>query len=78
MSDVREPGKNRQHQLANTVGLPMCQALVEYDQGNYGKTVELLKPLRYRFTDIGGSDAQVGSFRYVSYTVNEPFYSEVI
>ncbi|XP_062860852.1 tetratricopeptide repeat protein 38 isoform X1 [Trichomycterus rosablanca] len=55
---AKEPGENHQHQLANTIGLPMCQALVEYDQGNYSKTVELLKPLRYSFTDIGGSDAQ--------------------
>ncbi|XP_066541751.1 tetratricopeptide repeat protein 38 isoform X2 [Hoplias malabaricus] len=55
---AKEPGENYQHQIAETVGLPMCQALVEYDQGNYSKTVELLKPLRYRINTIGGSDAQ--------------------
>ncbi|XP_076841851.1 tetratricopeptide repeat protein 38 [Brachyhypopomus gauderio] len=55
---AREPGENKQLQLATTVGLPMCQAVVEYGQGNYSKTVELLKPLRYRFVEIGGSDAQ--------------------
>lgn len=37
----------------------MCQALVEYDQGNYSRAVELLHPVRYRVTEIGGSDAQV-------------------
>ncbi|KAK3569802.1 hypothetical protein QTP86_004608 [Hemibagrus guttatus] len=55
---AKNPEENHQHQLASTIGLPMCQAMVEYDEGNYSKTVELLKPLRYRFTQIGGSDAQ--------------------
>ncbi|TSK38468.1 Tetratricopeptide repeat protein 38 [Bagarius yarrelli] len=55
---AKEPKENHQHQLANTIGLSMCQAMVEYDKGNYSETVELLKPLRYRFTQIGGSDAQ--------------------
>lgn len=57
----REPGDNQQLQLAETVGVPMCQAMMEYDQGNYNRAVELLYPLRYRMVDIGGSDAQVGS-----------------
>lgn len=39
----------------------MCQAMIEYDQGNYNRAVELLYPLRYRVVDIGGSDAQVRS-----------------
>uniref|UniRef100_A0A7N8WPX8 Tetratricopeptide repeat protein 38 n=1 Tax=Mastacembelus armatus TaxID=205130 RepID=A0A7N8WPX8_9TELE len=56
---AKEPGDNQQHQLAGTVGVPMCQAMIQYDQGNYGETVELLHPLRYRIVDIGGSDAQV-------------------
>ena len=37
----------------------MCQAMMEYNQGNYNHSVELLYPLRYRIVDIGGSDAQV-------------------
>ncbi|KAJ8391968.1 hypothetical protein AAFF_G00082780 [Aldrovandia affinis] len=52
------PGENYQHQLAKGVGLPMCQALLAYDQGDFGTAVELLRPIRYRFTEIGGSDAQ--------------------
>uniref|UniRef100_A0A3Q3KC20 Tetratricopeptide repeat protein 38 n=1 Tax=Monopterus albus TaxID=43700 RepID=A0A3Q3KC20_MONAL len=55
---AKEPGDNQQHQLAGTIGIPMCQAMMEYDQGNYSQTVELLYPLRYRMVDIGGSDAQ--------------------
>ncbi|KAG7454285.1 hypothetical protein MATL_G00258000 [Megalops atlanticus] len=55
---VEAPRENHQHQLARVVGLPMCQALLEYDQGNFSKAVELLQPIRYRFREIGGSDAQ--------------------
>ncbi|XP_034734297.1 tetratricopeptide repeat protein 38 isoform X2 [Etheostoma cragini] len=58
---AKVPGDNRQHQLAGTIGVPMCQAIMEYDQGNYNRTVELLYPLRYRVVDIGGSDAQMSS-----------------
>ncbi|XP_071382506.1 tetratricopeptide repeat protein 38 isoform X2 [Centroberyx affinis] len=55
---AKEPGDNYQHQLAETIGVPMCQALVEYDQGNYSGAVELLHPVRYHMTEMGGSDAQ--------------------
>lgn len=55
----REPGDNQQHQLAGTIGVPMCQAMMEYNQGNYSRSVELLYPLRYRMVGVGGSDAQV-------------------
>lgn len=53
-----DPEDNYQHQLAGALGLPMCQALLEYDQGNHARAVELLLPLRYRIQAIGGSDAQ--------------------
>ncbi|KAJ8374236.1 hypothetical protein SKAU_G00048160 [Synaphobranchus kaupii] len=52
------PGENFEHQLARGVGMPMCQAMVAYDRGDFGAAVDLLRPLRYRFSEIGGSDAQ--------------------
>lgn len=55
---AKEPGDNQQHQLAGTIGVPMCQAMMEYNQGNYSRSVELLYPLRYRMVGVGGSDAQ--------------------
>uniref|UniRef100_A0A671YTU7 Tetratricopeptide repeat domain 38 n=1 Tax=Sparus aurata TaxID=8175 RepID=A0A671YTU7_SPAAU len=55
---AKEPGDNQQHQLAGTVGVPICQAMMEYNKGNYNGAVELLYPLRYHMVDIGGSDAQ--------------------
>lgn len=41
----------------------MVEAMTEYDQGNYNRTVELLYPLRYRLVEMGGSDAQVRSLK---------------
>lgn len=61
LSFCREPGDNHQHKMAQTIGIPMCQALMEYDEGNFNQAFELLYPLRYQMVDIGGSDAQVKS-----------------
>lgn len=55
----REPGDNQQHQVAGSVAIPMCQAMMAYDQGNYSQAFDLLYPLRYHMVGIGGSDAQV-------------------
>ncbi|XP_014341209.1 tetratricopeptide repeat protein 38 [Latimeria chalumnae] len=55
---ISEPGENYQHSLGQKLGLPLCQALVEFENGNYEKTVEILHPLRYQIVQIGGSDAQ--------------------
>ncbi|CAK6960145.1 tetratricopeptide repeat protein 38 [Scomber scombrus] len=55
---AKEPADNQQHQLAGALGVPMCQAMMEYNQGNYSRSVELLYPLRYRMVGVGGSDAQ--------------------
>lgn len=56
----RAPGENHQHLLARDVGLPLCQALVEAENGNPDRVLELLLPIRYRIVQIGGSNAQVG------------------
>ncbi|XP_077372697.1 tetratricopeptide repeat protein 38 isoform X1 [Festucalex cinctus] len=55
---AKTPGDNTQHKMAGPIGVPMCQAFMEYDEGNYHQTVELLYPLRYNMVQIGGSDAQ--------------------
>lgn len=55
---AKNPGENEHHQLAKTVGMPVCQAMTEYDQGNYSQAMELLYPLRYSLVKMGGSDAQ--------------------
>ncbi|KAF6122382.1 tetratricopeptide repeat domain 38 [Phyllostomus discolor] len=59
LQDVSEsPGENCQHLLARDVGLPLCRALVEAENGNPDRVVELLLPIRYRVVQIGGSNAQ--------------------
>lgn len=58
-STCRSPGENCQHLLARDVGLPLCQALVEVENGNPNRAVELLLPIRYRIVQVGGSNAQV-------------------
>nr|XP_057943253.1 tetratricopeptide repeat protein 38 isoform X1 [Doryrhamphus excisus] len=55
---AKTPGDNYQHELAGPVGVPVCQALMEYQGGNYGQAVELMYPVRYRMVEMGGSDAQ--------------------
>lgn len=55
---AKDPAENRQLQIAERVGLPMCQALLEFEQRNYRQAVELLKPIKQSFVEIGGSDAQ--------------------
>ncbi|XP_061773863.1 tetratricopeptide repeat protein 38 isoform X1 [Nerophis ophidion] len=55
---AKTPGDNYQHELAGPLGVPMCQALMEYEGGNYAQTVELMYPLRYSMVKMGGSDAQ--------------------
>ncbi|XP_051016106.1 tetratricopeptide repeat protein 38-like [Acomys russatus] len=54
----KSPGENCQHKLAQDVGLPLCQALVEAENGNPDRVLELLLPIRYRIVKIGGSTAQ--------------------
>ncbi|CAM4464708.1 unnamed protein product [Caretta caretta] len=56
---AKAPGEDHELGLAPKLGLPLCQALVEFDNGNYDKTVELLYPVRYKLLQIGGSNAQI-------------------
>ncbi|XP_056373391.1 tetratricopeptide repeat protein 38 [Hyla sarda] len=62
---TKSPGENYQHSLIRDIGLPLCQALVEFDSGNYDKVVELMTPIRYKIVDIGGSHAQRDLFNQV-------------
>uniref|UniRef100_A0A9J8A698 Tetratricopeptide repeat protein 38 n=1 Tax=Cyprinus carpio carpio TaxID=630221 RepID=A0A9J8A698_CYPCA len=74
---AKDPAENHQLQIAERVGLPMCQALLEYDQGNYSQAVELLKPIKDRVVEIGGSDAQrdVFSQLLIHAAMNEKWFS---
>ncbi|XP_060695402.1 tetratricopeptide repeat protein 38 [Hemiscyllium ocellatum] len=54
----KTPGENYQYQIGKELGLPICQAIAEFANGNYSRTVDLLNPVRYRIQNIGGSNAQ--------------------
>uniref|UniRef100_A0A803XZI2 Tetratricopeptide repeat protein 38 n=1 Tax=Meleagris gallopavo TaxID=9103 RepID=A0A803XZI2_MELGA len=55
---AREPGKDHELSLAPSVGLPLLQALVEFENGNCDNAVDLLYPIRYQLIQLGGSNAQ--------------------
>ncbi|XP_019617880.1 PREDICTED: tetratricopeptide repeat protein 38-like [Branchiostoma belcheri] len=58
---VSEEGS--QSVVAKEVGVPVCEALVAYDEGDYARAVDLMAPVRYRIGSIGGSKAQMDVFR---------------
>ncbi len=41
------------------VGLPLMEAMQQYEEGNYEAAVNLAYPVRYNIPKLGGSDAQV-------------------
>ncbi|CAH3141306.1 unnamed protein product [Pocillopora meandrina] len=45
-------------EISREVGLPICEAFVEADKGNFDKAVTILKPLRYKVDLVGSSRAQ--------------------
>lgn len=55
---AKDPGEDHELSLAPSVGLPLCQALVEFENGNCDKAVDLLYPIRYQLIHLGGSNAQ--------------------
>ncbi|XP_019371489.1 PREDICTED: tetratricopeptide repeat protein 38-like isoform X1 [Gavialis gangeticus] len=59
---AKNPGEDYELGLVPNLGLPLCQAFVEFDSGNYDKAVELLYPIRYQIPQIGGSNAQKDIF----------------
>uniref|UniRef100_T1IQF3 Innexin n=1 Tax=Strigamia maritima TaxID=126957 RepID=T1IQF3_STRMM len=44
--------------LSRNLGLPICDAIVAFNSGDYDKVVDLLYPLKYKIVEIGGSNAQ--------------------
>lgn len=45
-------------EISRDVGVPVCEAFVEADKGNFDKAVQILKPIRYKVDLLGGSKAQ--------------------
>ncbi|XP_075458837.1 tetratricopeptide repeat protein 38 isoform X2 [Ascaphus truei] len=62
---AKSPGDNHEHAMIGHLGFPLCQALIEFDNGNYDKAVDLIHPIRYQIPRIGGSNAQRDLFNQV-------------
>ncbi len=44
--------------MTREIGLPVCQAILEFERGHFAKVVALLYPIRRRIHEFGGSHAQ--------------------
>eukprot|EP00753_Platysulcus_tardus_P008850 PLAT1668.1.p1 GENE.PLAT1668.1~~PLAT1668.1.p1 ORF type:complete len:169 (-),score=35.12 PLAT1668.1:40-525(-) len=44
--------------VATALGIPVCEALFAYKQGEFARAVDLLLPLRKHMQALGGSDVQ--------------------
>ena len=47
-----------QSEVMRTVGTALCEALARYREGDYGRVVDVLYPVRYGIKAIGGSHVQ--------------------
>ena len=54
--------------MSREIGVPGCEGLAAFGQGEYAKTIELLMPLRGKANRFGGSHAQRDMF---SWTLTE-------
>ncbi|XP_033120714.1 tetratricopeptide repeat protein 38-like [Anneissia japonica] len=63
-----------QRDVMKEVGLPVCEALVAYENGDYAEAVDLLNPVRYKFVNMGGSNAQRDEFQQllIHAAINSP------
>lgn len=61
LASLHEFSKTPENFAATTMEsttIPVCQALLDFSQDNYGTVVDTLLPLRYDLASIGGSHAQ--------------------
>lgn len=58
LRDYVRDGSGPNHEITREVGVPVCEAFVEADKGNFDKAVDMLKPIRYKLDLLGGSRAQ--------------------
>ncbi|XP_028409575.1 tetratricopeptide repeat protein 38-like [Dendronephthya gigantea] len=51
-------GKGTSWEVAKDVGVPLCEAILDYDKAKYDDVIELLLPIRDNVIRVGGSNAQ--------------------
>ena len=45
--------------MTKDIILPLSEAMIAYDAGNYDDAIEIVYPIRYNIFHTGGSNAQV-------------------
>ena len=62
-------GNGSNVRVAERVGLPLFNALVDYDSDNFESVVDRLLPVKYEISDglLSGSRAQVIGFAFICY-----------
>ncbi|XP_052101537.1 tetratricopeptide repeat protein 38-like [Mytilus californianus] len=63
LESLKQYGKNDPEDwdsktIVAEVGIPLCEGILAFEDGDYSKAVDLLYPIRYEIIKIGGSDAQ--------------------
>ncbi|OWF53854.1 Tetratricopeptide repeat protein 38 [Mizuhopecten yessoensis] len=58
LKDFVRNGKGDNRRISEEVGVPLCEGILAYENGEYARAVDLMYPIRYRIITIGGSHAQ--------------------
>lgn len=58
MRSIEPRDEVTESEIIVNVGLPICEALSAYTQGDYAKAVDFLLPIRYEIKKLGGSHVQ--------------------
>jgi tetratricopeptide (TPR) repeat protein len=58
LQDFAMQPKNFAAETMKPVTIPLCEAILAYAEGEYGRAVDLMLPIRYELSCVGGSHAQ--------------------
>lgn len=62
---IKDSGTWDNKSIAKEVGIPLCEGILAFENGEYQRAVEILYPLRYNVMKIGGSNAQRDVFNQI-------------
>ena len=58
-------GEGWRAEATKNILIPLCEAIIAYESGNYDKVIDLLWPVRHEIVSIGGSNAQRDLFSQI-------------
>src|SRR3546814_6708658 len=77
MRDHAERGQGTVAPFMREVGVPLSEAIVAWGDGAFGRAVDLMLPIRYRWQVLGGSWAQRDVFQKMLIERSEEHTSEL-